>query len=191
MMEFLSYLKFGRFFKFSGLGQADQVFVNGRTQPLSNAQDFFISSPLSSRLSKTHTKFYAKFRHPLEKSPPDNSQSESRNSQRSCLTRPIFPKSPQGDFLEHSRTCPGCRKLSNLRLVQTWNTWRHQVAVPSNIRFCPSRTFQNSLEHSRTPRHSDFEPLAYTKSTFVTLRVFKIFVNFFPSESENIYFFAF
>ena len=88
-----------------------------------------------------NTKFYAKFRHPPEKSPPDNSQSESRNSQRSCLTRPIFPKSPQGDFLEHSRTCPGCRKLSNLRLVQTWNTWRHQVAVPSNIRFCPSRTF--------------------------------------------------
>ena len=77
--------------------------------PLSQAQDFFISLPLEKRRNLEHTNnsmqtIDKKIR--LEKI-LDNSQSKFVIvNPRSCLPRPVFPKCPQGDFLEHSRICP-------------------------------------------------------------------------------------
>lgn len=108
---------------------------------------------------------------------------------------PSSPRIPKMSSRRLSRTFPnlprGCRKCSNLRLVQIIGT------LGATKWLCLQLSFASVLlEHSRIPKFSrnlsdfsDFEPLAYTKSNFVTLRVFKFFVNYyFFSESEDIYF---
>ena len=102
---------------------------------------------------------------------------------------PSSPRIPKMSSRRLSRTFPnlprGCRKCSNLRLVQIIGT------LGATKWLCLQLSFASVLlEHSRIPKFSrnlsdfsDFEPLAYTKSNFVTLRVFKFFVNyyFFPN----------
>ena len=114
----------------------------------------------------THKQFYANNR---QKNPTrKNSRQQPvkiRNSQPTLV--PSSPRIPKMSSRRLSRTFPnlprGCRKCSNLRLVQIIGTLgATKWLCLQIIRFCPSRTFQNSeifleicqifrtLSHSRT-----------------------------------------